>query len=79
VIVHLTSTTKIVELETATGVVPARVWEGHSDDGVEVIAFITRIAVHQAQDMSRFEAELAEVAPPKFAGVQAWPARMLID
>jgi hypothetical protein len=75
--VHLTNTTKIVELETAGGVVPARVWEGVTDRGIPVIAFITRIAVEREADTTEFERDLAEQTPPS-AAVQAWPARMLL-
>lgn len=75
-IVHLHNTTKIVAING----VPARVWEGHTERGVPVIAFITRIriAVEREADLAEFEAELQEMTPPS-ADVQAWPARMLID
>lgn len=76
--VVLHNTTKIVELKTATGTVPARVWEGETDTGVPVIAFITRIAVERDQDAAEFERELQEMTPPS-PDVAMWPARMLID
>jgi hypothetical protein len=42
--VTLESTTQIVTLETASGAVPARLWQGHTDQGTPCHAFITRIA-----------------------------------
>lgn len=76
--VELHNTTKIVDLATATGSVPARVWEGHTDGGVPVIAFITRIAAERDRDLAEFEHDLQEMTPPS-PDVAAWPARMLID
>jgi len=73
-IVHLHNTTKIVDIND----VPARVWEGHTDGGVPVIAFITRLAADHGADLAEFTAELQEMSPPNFA-VQSWPARMFID
>jgi len=44
--ITLESTTAVVQLETRGGaVMPARVWEGRSDSGIPVQAFITRIAL----------------------------------
>jgi len=71
--VHLESTTKTVTLNG----VPARVWEGHTESGIPVHAFITRIAVHQSQDTSQFEAELQECAAPS-SDVAAIPMRLIL-
>lgn len=79
-IVTLTSTTKVVTIDTRDGAsVPARVWEGVTAGGIPVIAFITRIAVEHDQDATEFEADLREHPPPANPDVAAWPARMLID
>jgi len=79
VIVTLTSTTRVVTLDTRDGAsMPARVWEGVTAGGIPVIAFITRIAAERDQDLAEFEADLQEHTPPS-ADVAAWPARMLID
>ena len=43
--------------------VPARVWEGRTESGVECHALITRIGVHREQDTSQFERELQETKP----------------
>lgn len=74
--VTLESTTKIVELNG----VPARVWQGQTESGVEVHAFITRIAVRDdtpPEELKRFEDELHEQAAPR-PEVQAIDARLLL-
>lgn len=62
--IRLESTTKIVELKTESGTVPARIWEGHTANGIAVHAYITRVAVRDDQDCSQFEQELQEHKPP---------------
>lgn len=72
--VNLKSTTKIVELNG----VPARVWEGETESGIKVHAFITRIAIDSFETRTEeFEAELKQQAPPSVA-VQSIPLRMII-
>ena len=65
--ITLESTSKIVTLNR----VPARLWQGHTESGIEVHAFITLIAVDKALDTSQFERELTEQAAPRpeFDGV----------
>jgi hypothetical protein len=75
--IQLTNTTKIVELATPSGVVPARIWEGHTESGIPVHAYITRIAVAKDQDASQFERELQECQAPSTA-LAAIPARLVI-
>jgi len=77
--ITIESTTKIVELKTANGAsLPARVWEGKTDTGVEVIAFITRIAVSNDFDHEQFQKELQSCKVPTSA-VQAFDMRYFID
>lgn len=71
--VQLHSTEKIV---TINGI-PARVWEGVTEGGVNCHAFITRIAVHENDDASEFEKELQEHLPPS-AALDSIPLRMII-
>lgn len=73
--VTLESTTKMV---TVNGV-PARIWEGKTDSGIPVHAFITRIAAPDRPeiDFSQFERELRECAKPS-PEVQAIDARLLL-
>ncbi|TAL41397.1 MAG: hypothetical protein EPN91_10810 [Salinibacterium sp.] len=57
--------------------VPARVWEGTTDKGVRLTAFITRVAVDEAEGpaaLASFSAELDECPVPTVA----WPARLLL-
>lgn len=72
--VTLTSTTKVVRLDG----VPARVWEGTTDTGIPVHAFVTRIAVEREADTAQFSAELQECAPPS-VDVAAYPFRMFLE
>lgn len=44
--------------------VPARVWNGTTEGGVECKVFVHRIAVHESADASQFERELKEQMPP---------------
>lgn len=71
--VQLESTTKLVEVDG----VPARIWEGQTESGIRVHAFITRIAVHKDDDASQFEAELKECLPPS-RDVAMYPARLVL-
>ena len=78
--VTLTNTTRVVELETAAGAtMPARIWEGTTDKGVPVLAFVTRIAAELGHDLEEFERDLAEQTPPTNPDVDRWPARMALD
>lgn len=70
----LESTTKIVELNG----IPARVWEGETDSGIKVHAFVTRIAADASQDLAQFERELRECRRPRNADVDAYPARLVL-
>lgn len=71
--IQITSTTKIVQLNG----IPARIWEGHTETGIPVHFFITRIAAHKELNLEQFEKELQEHSVPS-ADVQAYPLRLLI-
>jgi hypothetical protein len=58
--IRIESTSKIVQLNG----VPARIWEGHTERGIPVHCYITRIAVAKDQDASQLEAELQEHRKP---------------
>jgi hypothetical protein len=64
------------QFATVNGV-PARIWEGASESGVEVICWITRIAVRRSDDCSQFDRELAEQRPPS-EGALSFPLRMVL-
>ncbi len=70
----LSSTTKIVELNG----VPARIWEGQTEKGIPIHAFVTRVAVHKDDDAAELEKELQEHTAPRNADIAAYPARMVI-
>lgn len=72
------STTKLVLLNTGDGKpVPARIWEGHTDSGIPVHVYITRIAVDRTEDTSQFERELVEQRAPS-AAIEAFPSRLVL-
>lgn len=54
------STDEITSMEN----VPVRVWRGVTQSGVPCIVFVHRIAVHNSQDQSQFDAELTQKLPP---------------
>ena len=71
--VTLESTTKIIALNGIT----ARVWEGHTENGIAVHAFISRIAVHKDADLLQFENELQKCRPPS-PEIESYPARIVL-
>ena len=71
--VTLESTTKIVELNG----VQARVWEGTTESGIRVHAFITRIAAPVDSDQYEFQRELQEQRKPS-ADVASYPLRLVL-
>lgn len=73
--IHIESTTKVVEVNG----LPARIWEGHTDSGIPIHCFITRVAVanNQGLDHSQFERELEEQRAPSVA-VEAIPLRLIL-
>lgn len=71
--ITIESTTRLVELDG----VPARVWEGHTESGIPVIAFVTRLAVRDDHDTSQFDRELQECRAPS-ADVRMFPTRLVL-
>lgn len=67
------NTTKMVEING----VPARIWEGHTETGIPVHCYITRIAVAKDMDQSQFECELREERAPS-PEVAAIPMRLIL-
>ena len=74
----LESTAKVVELVDGRGCLTARVWEGHTDDGVAVVAFVARVTpVEDGTDLAAFERDLLTVTAPRPA-VVGIPHRLLL-
>lgn len=72
--IQIYSTEKIVTLNG----VPARIWEGITDSGIKVHAYVTRIAVDKDEpNTEQFEQELQEHRQPS-AEIQAIPLRMIL-
>jgi hypothetical protein len=75
--VTLESTSKVVKLATPAGTIPARIWEGHTESGIPVHAYITRLAAPAGADHAEFLRELEEHRAPS-ADVEAIPLRMIL-
>lgn len=80
--ITLESTSKIVELTTQSGKVYARIWEGKTERGTPVHAYITRICPSiiepvPAHVAAEFEQGLQETAKPS-AAVEGIPLRMIL-
>lgn len=72
--VTLQSTTKLVTLNG----VPARIWEGQTESGIKVHAYITRIAIDMNETRTdEFETELLQQEQPS-AEVRAIPLKLII-
>lgn len=69
---QIESTSKVVTLVVNGHEVPARIWEGTTEQGVPFHCFITRVAVHNDEDHSQFEAELQDHKPPSVAVTAAY-------
>jgi hypothetical protein len=75
--ITLESTKKLVALEVPGGAVPARIWEGHTDSGIPVHAYITRLGAPAGADQTEFLRELEEHRAPSPA-VEAIPLRLIL-
>jgi hypothetical protein len=71
--ITINSTSKTVQLNG----VPARIWEGHTDSGIPVHCYVTRIAVPMDQPQEQFVRELQEHQAPS-ADVAAIPLRLIL-
>ena len=71
--ITIESTEKLVELNG----VPARVWEGHSESGIKVHCFITRISPQTNDNLEQFEQELKEQKAPS-PEVATYDARLIL-
>lgn len=71
--VTLQSTTKMVDIDG----VPARIWEGTTESGIQVHAFITRIACDKDANQEEFKQELKNCLPPSEA-IDAYPTKLVL-
>jgi len=78
--ITIENTDQIVTVQTRDGsTIPARVWRGTTEGGVECQLLVTRIAVHKDADNSAFERELQEHPPARADGPRAYDLRFFID
>ena len=76
--ITLEPTDKILTLVVEGGEVPARVWQGCTEDGTEVLAFVTRILAKEGKhDVERFRRELMETSPAR-PEVEIIPMRLIL-
>lgn len=71
--ITIESTDKVVELNG----VPARLWQGATDSGIQCHAFITRVGVDKNADTSQFERELLEQTAPR-PELEVYSLRMIL-
>lgn len=71
--ITLESTTKVCTLNG----IQVRVWEGKTEAGVPMCAFIARVAVSRDEDVAQFDRDLQACRVPS-AEVSAFPARMIL-
>jgi hypothetical protein len=57
-------TIESTDMVTLVGNVPARLWRGRTERGVECLVFVHRIAVRRDADTAEFDRELHEQLPP---------------
>jgi hypothetical protein len=83
--ITIESTSKMVTLESPTGTLPARIWQGETEGGIHVQVFITRIAPEIPQShpeievlTAEFEQDLKRCTDPRQT-VEAIPFRFFID
>jgi hypothetical protein len=75
--ITIENTSRLVDVQTSHGAVPARIWEGRTDSGIEVQVLVTRIAVAKTENAEQFERELLECAEPMIQP-QAFPLRLIL-
>ena len=76
--IHIEPTNRVIEVVVDGAAVPARVWEGVTDNGIGVICCITRVAARVDADRSELERALTPMPEPSFDGVQAFPTRLIL-
>lgn len=78
--ITIESTDQMVTIEAGDGgTIPARVWRGRTEQGVECQVLVTRIAVPRGADNNAFERELQECPPTRAEGPHAYDLHYFID
>jgi hypothetical protein len=75
--ITIENTSKVVTLQINGVEVPARIWEGVSEGGVPVMAYVTRITAPRNADCIEFERALKEVTAPS-AEAAVIPLKMIL-
>lgn len=80
--IQIESTSKVVTFEIGNAQVPARIWEGATEDGVPVHCYITRICPSIPEPLpkdieAKFASDLLEQSKPSDA-IRSIPLRMIL-
>ena len=57
--------------------IPCRIWEGETESGIKMHAFISRVAIGKDENAEEFDRELQQCAAPSVA-VEFIPGRLII-
>lgn len=76
--ITIESTNRVVTVESEGAMMPARVWEGVTENGVKVVAVIVRVVCHKDDDAAEFERDLKVCRPPSGMAMDAIPLRLII-
>lgn len=71
--ITITNTQKIIYING----IPARVWEGKTESGVPIHAFVTRIGVDKSENLEQFEKEL-QSCKPLSKELESYPTKLLL-
>lgn len=72
--ITIESTSKIIHLNG----IPARVWEGHTETGIKIHCYITRVAIDKDEPRTEeFETELQEQKVPS-TEIECIPLRLIL-
>lgn len=71
-------TQRFVEIGANGHGVPARIWEGTTEDGTPVYLAVTRLAVRGDYDQEKFERELVAAKPPSPEAIRAIPLKLIV-
>ncbi|MGE0605519.1 MAG: hypothetical protein AB7O62_00225 [Pirellulales bacterium] len=72
---QIESTDQITTIDGAE----ARLWRGTTEEGIDCLVFVTRVAVRKEEDQSSFERELREQGvPAELQGPRVVDLRMIL-
>ena len=77
--ITIENTNQIVELIANGTSIPARLWKGETEGGIEVNVLVTRIGVDASEDQAAFQAELQETPTTRVESYATiFPLRLIL-